>query len=597
MKRIFLLLVTMAMTAVAYSQVASWLIPPIYDNIFKVIGANLVVTDSVGETSLWSFEGKRLFKTNETLFPFQDDVALVTRRSTTEILGFVSTRGEYITLDGLLVVHEYPYFSERLLAVRSMHDNSYCYIDKRGRRASKNCVSGYPYCNGYAKCEAYQSTTKNSKPCELLLDRNGQPVKFSYKGQRISNEDVSFVSSVNDDSLAVLVANQKVYYFDTRTQELRPVFASEDDTNLKHQAQVDGQAVDFWKQIDRTDSELTAKGDGKRIVFHFNKLCQPIEMTVDGATKAFTQRERPEWSPTTTLEVSHYNGSYGLYINDKEVLPPQFGEVPDCFDNKAFVYVQGKCGMLEVNEDEKFEFSMNRGNDIPFRHQRVETTLRLDMPSSIPASSATVEMDPDSGCEIDVTSCEAKTTSFGSALQYGVILTIPEGLSDETQDVEYQARVTYDGLISSIIPFTAKEWYYKYFNIDVEDVETVIKNGNLFFTFNVSADKLPGEEDYPSTVSVRAGTLPVKLEKLSETRYKCNVTGLHEGVNQVIVQIQEPGCPLSEYPFEVSYTKPTPKATGSSGGRENVVIKNNSKPRRPAPPQPAKQTKKPRLEI
>ena len=48
MKRIFLLLVTMAMTAVAYSQVASWLIPPIYDNIFKVIGANLVVTDSVG---------------------------------------------------------------------------------------------------------------------------------------------------------------------------------------------------------------------------------------------------------------------------------------------------------------------------------------------------------------------------------------------------------------------------------------------------------------------------------------------------------------------------------------------------------------------
>ena len=80
------------------------------------------------------------------------------------------------------------------------------------------------------------------------------------------------------------------------------------------------------------------------------------------------------------------------------------------------------------------------------------------MTSSIPASSATVEMDPDSGCEIDVTSCEAKTTSFGSSLQYGVILTIPEGLSDETQDVEYQARVTYDGLISSIIPFTAKEW-------------------------------------------------------------------------------------------------------------------------------------------
>ena len=156
----------------------------------------------------------------------------------------------------------------------------------------------------------------------------------------------------------------------------------------------------------------------------------------------------------------------------------------------------------------------------------------------------------------------------------------------------------YDGLASSLIPFTAKEWYYKYFNVDVEDVETVINNGNLDFTFNISADKLPGEEDYPSTVSVKAGSLPVKLEKLSETRYKCNVTGLRDGVNQVHILIQEPGCPVSEYPFEVSYTKPAPKSVSKPAVKENVVIKNNSKPRRPAPPQPAKpQPKKPRLEI
>jgi hypothetical protein len=259
--------------------------------------------------------------------------------------------------------------------------------------------------------------------------------------------------------------------------------------------------------------------------------------------------------------------------------------------------VGGKYGLLQVTDKGPFVFSMNKGNDIAFRHQRVETTIRLHIPFPVSAESAGIKMVPPSGCEIDVTSREAKTTGFGSSVVYYCTLTIPETLSDETREVEYKAQAVYDGLISVPVSFKAKEWYYKYFNIDVEDVETVIKNGNLFFTFNVSADKLPGEEDYPSTVSVRAGTLPVKLEKLSETRYKCNVTGLHEGVNQVIVQIQEPGCPLSEYPFEVSYTKPTPKATGSSGGRENVVIKNNSKPRRPAPPQPAKQTKKPRLEI
>jgi hypothetical protein len=186
--------------------------------------------------------------------------------------------------------------------------------------------------------------------------------------------------------------------------------------------------------------------------------------------------------------------------------------VPTCFDNKAFACVAGRYGLLQVLKDEKFSFSMNKGNDIAFRHQRVETVVRVDLPPSVSAQSATIEMDPELGCEIDVTSRDAKTTSFGSSVQYGCWLTIPEELDDETQEVDYVARVVYDGLISTSIPFTVKEWYYKYFNIDVDDVETVIDKRNLLFTFNISADKQPGEEDYPSTVSVKAGKLPVSLE-------------------------------------------------------------------------------------
>lgn len=590
MKRNILLLVVIAMSAVAKSQVASWLISPAYDNINKVVGADLVVTDSVGETSLWSFEGKRIFKTAETLFPFQEDVALVTKRSTTEIIGFVTTRGEYITLDNCLVVHEYPYFSDRLLAVKNMNDDFYSYIDKRGRRAIKNCTSAYPFCNGFAKSEAYQGDTKTN----LLLDRNGRPVKFTYNGQRFDNENVGFISSVNDEGLAVLVYDQKVYLFDGNTQEIKPVYALEGDSNPDNQAKVGSNS---WKMIGGGESELSAESNGKKVVFTFNNLCQPTEMVADGRVKTYKENERQVWKPQTVLEVSDDGEVYGIDINGKQVLPPQFPYVPSCFDNKAFVNINGKKGMLQVNEGEKFEFSMNKGNDIGFRHQRVETTLRVDMPSVISAKTATIEMASGSGCELDVTSRDAKTTDFGSSVQYGCMLTIPKNLTDETTDVEYMARVCYDGLQSALITFVAKEWYYKYFNIDIDDVETIIKNGNLLFTFNISADKAPGEEDYPSTVSIKANDLPVKLEKLSETRYRCSVTGLRAGVNQVIIQIQEPGCPISEYPFEVSYTKPAPQTTSEPAVKENVVIKNNSKPKRPAPPQPAKQPKRPRLEI
>ncbi len=586
MKRIILLMAVIVFSTIANAQVASWLIPPVYDEIYKVSGADLVFTDSVGETSLWTYDGRRIFKTTDTLFPFQDDVALLTKQSTTQVVGFVSSSGQYITLDNCLVVHEYPYFSEGYLAVKSMTDKYYYYIDRRGRKAIKNCASAYPFCNGYAKCEAYQSSQKRDGNSNLLLDRYGKPVKFTYSGNRIDNEDVAFLSSVNDEGLAVLVVNQEVLFFDSKSTELKSA-----------NAKVEGAATDFWQQIDRDFSELTADSNGKSVVFRFNYLCQLVEMIVDGTSKAYAQREKPEWDPETALRLSENRGKYGIRMDGKEVLPPQFADVPTCFENKAFVTVSRKKGMLQVLPDETFEFSMNKGNDIAFRHQRVETTLRVDLPSSISAESATVEMDPDTGCDIDASSRDARTTSFGSSLQYGCILTIPKNLSDETTDVEYQARVCYDGLISALVPFTVKEWYYKYFNIDVEDVETVIKNGNLFFTFNISADKLPGEEDYPSTVGVRAGKLPVHLEKLSETRYKCNVTGLRDGVNQVFIQIQEPGCPVSEYPFEVSYTKPVPQSTSKPAVGERVVIKNNSKPKRPAPPQPAKQPKKPRLEI
>ena len=133
--------------------------------------------------------------------------------------------------------------------------------------------------------------------------------------------------------------------------------------------------------------------------------------------------------------------------------------------------------------------------------------------------------------------------------------------------------------------------------MNIDDVETKINNGNLFFTFDITADKLPGEEDYPSTVSVKSGNLPVKLEKLSETRYMCSVNNLRDGVNVVTIQIQEPGCPPSEYPLEVTYAKPAPKTAAKPAQKEKVVIKNETKQRRQAPPQPTRQTRRPRLEI
>ena len=47
----------------------------------------------------------------------------------------------------------------------------------------------------------------------------------------------------------------------------------------------------------------------------------------------------------------------------------------------------------------------------------------------------------------------------------------------------------------------------------------------------------------------------LKYEKISETRYKCIVSNLQEGENNLNIFVTEKGCPPSIFPFEITYQK------------------------------------------
>lgn len=598
MKRIILSVILIATTVLVKAQVATWLIPPAYDDINKVIGTNLVVTDSMNKRILWTEQGKRVFETTESLFPFRGGMAVVTKNSTTLIAGIVTQRGEFIPMNNLLVVHEYPYFSDGFLAVKKRGEPYYQYIDEEGYAAIQNCTGAYPFRNGYASCEAFQASGKKRGSIPLLLDTEGKSVAMLLNGKQIDATDVEFVSSVNDEGIAVAVIDHKVYYFHGNSRTLTPVYAEEGDTNTKNQAMVDGEATQYLANTPEGETKLYARSGKLPVNFVFNKQLVPIQKVVNDVVTDYEMRsDRQEWDPSTTLDIIVKGDKYGISQNNVDILPPQFTDCPSPFDNKAFVKLNGRYGLLEVKPSAPFVFSINKGNDIAFRHQRTESTIRMDIPFPVSAESIAILMDSNSGCELDATSRVAKTTDIGSSVAYYCMLTIPKDLNDETHEVIYKGQAVYDGLISAPFTFYAKEWYYKYFNINIDDVETKISNGNLFFTFDITADKLPGEEDFPSTVSVKSGDLPVNLEKLSETRYKCSVNNLHDGVNVVTIQIQEPGCPPTEYPLEVTYDKPVPKTTAKPAQKEKVVIKNNTKQRRQTPPQPTRPSRRPRLEI
>ena len=64
---------------------------------------------------------------------------------------------------------------------------------------------------------------------------------------------------------------------------------------------------------------------------------------------------------------------------------------------------------------------------------------------------------------------------------------------------------------------------------------------------------------------------------MSETRFKCKVFALSEGVNNIVVQILEQGCPPAAFPFEVEYFKPVEKTRNTPAEEERVVIKKKPK--------------------
>ena len=59
MRRILLSTVFIVIALMAKAQVASWLIPPAYDDINKVVGTPLLITDSVNKKTLWTEQGQK----------------------------------------------------------------------------------------------------------------------------------------------------------------------------------------------------------------------------------------------------------------------------------------------------------------------------------------------------------------------------------------------------------------------------------------------------------------------------------------------------------------------------------------------------------
>lgn len=564
MKRKFLSLLFVAIASSVNAQIANWLIKPAYDKVELLGGIDGVVTDSLGIKSLWTFNGTKLATTPLNISPFKEKKSVLVDPETLEVKGILSENGIIRNCEVGDVTYDYPYFSNNKLLIYK--DSNYLFITTDGKTDGKKYGNAYPYSNGYASCLAFLNTERQKDPYLLMIDKDGNPVNFTFGGKKITATDIEFVSSVNDDNVAFLVIKGKVYAFDAKTQELSSVSMQENDDNLKNQAKLEG---DINSCLSKQGNSYTLKaisGKDGIILVKFDNLLKPTSIIRGDTETEYTITNEEVKTYPTSLTMDLVDDRYGVYWDGKEMLPPQFLETGFCFDDKIIMRFNGKFGMMAINKGAQFQFKMNKGNDVAFLHQKFETSIRVDLPTYVSSDRTYIEIDPATGCDIDKTSREKRDTESGNFVEYNCILSIPNDLPDETTDITYPLQVVYGGIKSSILKHTIKGWYYKKFEIEEDESQRSLNNGTLTFVFNVRTVQSDGHL-YPTEVSIVANNLNVEREdKMSETRYKYKVHNLHEGVNNITVQIVEQGCPPTSFPFEVEYYKP------KSAQKERVVI-------------------------
>ena len=560
---LFPLLSTFLFPLPTHAQVAQWLVPPVYDDIELPADANIVIADSANiTTTLWSISGRRLLTTKDLVNSYSDGFVVTTNKDDAYITGIYDSNGNSLPFEKVQLGWGYPMFHDGHLLV---HDGYYFYyMDANGQIDNTQYVRAYPFSGGFASCYTYENIRKQKDPYYILIDKNLKEVPLTCEGKPLGRGDVDFISSVNDEGLAVISVKHKLYYFEASTKELRPLYATPDEDNIKNQGKMDGDLGQCY--VSEEDSSfLRAKcGRAGNIEIVFDALLKPIAIKHDGARHEFASKQASALFDNSMLQSEKgSDGKYNLQLNGKEILPPQFDKVIYISGDKAIVMLNDKCGLLQIHPNDKLQLSLNKGNPIAFRHRRFDTTIRLDMPSYINPRATNIEMDNQTGCIIDKISKETKNTDIGNYVQYNCVLNVPQSIpDDETTELTYPLYIVHEGLRTPIMSVKADAWHYKYYNVDIS--ETSISNGALFFTTNISAERLPGEDLYPYTCKLITENVSWEMvEKVSETRYKWKVNSLKEGNNNVIVSILEEGCPPSNYTFELDYNKPvanTPKA-------------------------------------
>lgn len=559
MKKVSLSLLLLLAWGYAHAQIAQWVIPPMYDHMDFVSGSSFIVADSANAKVFFNQDGQRLFSTTEHVHPYSGGYAVVTNDSS-NVLGFYDKKGHLTLLDdqSYKVANDYPFFSEGYLIIKKKR---YYFMDPLGVVERAKHLRVFPFHNGYASCRYFENPKKKKGTVNYLVDTYKKEVPMIYKGRAYDASEIAFVSSVNDENIAFVVIKDNIFVFDGNTKLLTPLYFP--NSNSKHPTQAKLQE-DLPEAYDAFPNALYARcGKGEQITIHFDSHMVPTDIYYNNEKYQYKENKKEAPKRSSAMQAFEDQQLFGLSKNGKTLIPAQFDAIDCCFGDLAFAKQSGKYGLMKVVEEAQLTPSINEDKVVAFRHQWFNTTIRIDMPSTLNPSKIDLVDTPDLGYIVDKISKQTKTSDYGNRAEYACRLAIPSTVTKDITEYNYLIQMSYDNI--KLIPYSkkVKAWHYDCYDVTIHDKEKTYdkKSGLLTFPFTISTECVSDEVTALFEVAITPDYYEADLQQTSTTQALCTipVSALEEGENDLTIVITEEGCPSVSFPVTISFKKPKSK--------------------------------------
>jgi len=214
--------------------------------------------------------------------------------------------------------------------------------------------------------------------------------------------------------------------------------------------------------------------------------------------------------------------------------------------------------VLKVIDNAKLNITINNNNSIAFRHQTHETSIQIDMPNNFDPSKIDFAGDANSTCLVDRKTKQTKNTGFGNRVEYSCQLTIPNTITEETDEFDYPIQMIYDNIILMPYPKKVKAWRDNYYEIFMNDSKKVYdkKNGTISFPYTINIERLASEGISPFQLEVTPDSMEADIQTDAISQGICTVpvSSLEDGENYIFIELTEKGCPPLSFPFTITYT-------------------------------------------